>query len=184
MSYAFVGDGETCGCVVSDDYLYLDANLVKAEIAKLIEANPELAEDESLRADMIDGETNATRIIERALEQQQEAETMVGAVKAREIDLAARRGRYERKSEAMRSLIKSIMRAAHLDKITLTEASLSLTKARQTVGIEDLDALPQGYFKTTRQADKAAIKNAFDRGEEIPGAFIVTGETGLTIRTK
>ena len=169
---------------MTDQYLYLDAAFVKAEIAKLIEANPELAEDESLRADMIDGETNATRIIERALAEQQGAEMMVGAVKAREIDLAARRGRYERKSEAMRSLIKSIMRAANLDRITLTEASLSLTKARQTVGIEDLDQLPQGYFKTTRQADKAAIKAAFDRGEEIPGTFLVTGDMGLTIRTK
>lgn len=169
---------------MTDQYLYLDAAFVKAEIAKLIEANPELAEDESLRADMIDGETNATRIIERALAEQQGAEMMVGAVKAREIDLAARRGRYERKSEAMRSLIKSIMRAAHLDKITLTEASLSLTKARQTVGIEDLDQLPQGYFRTTRQADKAAIKSAIEAGEQIPGAFLVTGDMGLTIRTK
>jgi hypothetical protein len=169
---------------VSDNYLYLDANFVKAEIAKLIAANPELADDEALREDMIAGETNATRIIERALEEQQGAEMMVGAIKAREIDIVARRGRYERKSEAMRSLIKSIMRAANLDKITLTEASLSLTKARQTVGIEDLDQLPQGYFKTTRQADKSAIKSAFERGEEIPGAFIVTGDMGLTIRTK
>lgn len=169
---------------MTDQYLYLDAAFVKAEIAKLIAANPDLAEDESLRADMIDGETNATRIIERALAEQQGAEMMVGAVKAREIDLAARRGRYERKSEAMRSLIKSIMRAANLDKLTLTEASLSLTKPRQTVGIEDLEALPQGYFKTTRQADKAAIKNALERGEDIPGAFLVTGDCGLTIRTK
>ncbi|MGY2995488.1 siphovirus Gp157 family protein [Mesorhizobium sp. URHB0026] len=169
---------------MTDKYLYLDANFVRAEIAKLIASNPELEEDESLRSDMIDGETNATRIIERALAEQQGAEMMVGAVKAREIDLAARRGRYERKSEAMRSLIKSIMRAAKLDKITLTEASLSLTKARQTVGIEDLDQLPQGYFKTTRQADKAAIKSALEQGEQIPGAFLVTGDMGLTIRTK
>ncbi|MBZ9873118.1 siphovirus Gp157 family protein [Mesorhizobium sp. BR1-1-9] len=169
---------------MSDNYLYLDAAFVKAEIAKLIEANPELAEDDTLRFDMIEGETGAVQIIERALAEQQGAEMMVGAVKAREIDLAARRGRYERKSEAMRSLIKSIMRAANLDRLTLTEATLSLTKARQTVGIEDLEALPQGYFRTTRQADKAAIKSALEQGEEIPGAFLVTGDTGLTIRTK
>lgn len=167
-----------------DNYLYLDVTFVKAEIAKLLHANPELEEDETLRFDMIEGETNATRIIERALAEQQDAEMMVGAVKAREIDLAARRGRYERKSEAMRSLIKSIMRAAQLDKLTLTEASLFITKARQTVGIEDLDALPQGYFKTIRQADKAAIKSALEAGEQIPGAFLVTGTQGLTIRTK
>lgn len=169
---------------MSDKYLHLDAQFVKAEIAKLIEAYPELADDESLRADTLEGQTNALRIIERALAERQDADMLAGAVKAREEELYARRGRFERKSDAMKALIKSIMRAANLDKLTLTEASLSLTKGRQTVGIEDLDQLPQGYFKTTRQADKAAIKSAFDRGEEIPGAFIVTGDTGLTIRTK
>lgn len=169
---------------MTDKYLQLDAQFVKAEIAKLIEAYPELESDESLRADTIEGQTNALRIIERALAERQDADMMAGAVKTREEELFARRGRFERKAEAMKALIKSIMRAAGLDKLTLTEASLSLTKARQTVGIEDLDALPQGYFKTTRQADKAAIKSALEQGEQIPGAFLVTGDTGLTIRTK
>lgn len=169
---------------MTDKYLHLDAQFVKAEIAKLIEANPDLADDETLRADMIDGETNATRIIERALAQKLDAEAMAEAIGLRMNHLSARAGRFERKADAMKTLIKSIMRAAGLDKVTLTEASLSLTKGRQTVGIEDLEQLPQGMFKTIRQADKAAIKSAFDRGEEIPGAFIVTGEQGLTIRTK
>ncbi len=169
---------------MADQYLHLDAQFVKAEIAKLIEAYPELAEDETLRADSIEGQTNALRIIERALAERQDADMMAGAVKAREDELSQRRGRFERKAEAMRSLIKSIMRAARLDKLTLTEASLSLTKGRQTVGIDDLEQLPQGYFKTIRQADKAAIKSALEQGEQIPGAFLVTGDTGLTIRTK
>jgi hypothetical protein len=169
---------------MADQYLFLDAGFVKAEIAKLIEAYPELADDESLRADTIEGQTEALRIIERALAERQDAEMLAGAVKAREEELYARRGRFERKAEAMKTLIKSIMRAAHLEKVTLTEASLSLTKGRQTVGIEDLDALPQGYFKTIRQADKAAIKASFDAGEPVPGAILVTGEAGLSIRTK
>ncbi|RTM07449.1 MAG: hypothetical protein EKK31_11865 [Hyphomicrobiales bacterium] len=167
-----------------DQYLFLDAAFVKAEIGKLLAEYPELEEDEALRIDTIEGETDALRIIQRALDEQREAETMVGAIRAREIDIAARRGRYERKSDAMRQLIKAVMRAAKLDKISLAEASLSLTKPRQTVGIEDLDALPQGYFKTIRQADKTAIKSAFDQGEQIPGAILVTGDTGLMIRTK
>lgn len=169
---------------MDDNYLHLDANFVKAEIAKLIAAYPELADDESLRADTIEGQTNALRIIERALAERQDADMLAGAIKAREEELFARRGRFERKAEAMKALIKSIMRAANLDKLTLTEATLSLTKGRETVGIEDLEALPQGYVKFYRQADKAAIKQALDRGDEIPGAFLVTGDTGLTIRTK
>lgn len=169
---------------MSDTYLFLDAAFVKAEIGKLLAEYPELEDDEALRADVIEGETDAMRIIERALNEQREAETMVGAIKAREIDIAARRSRYERKSDAMRQLIRAVMKAAKLDKVSLTEASLSLTRGRQTVGIDDLDALPQGYFKTIRQADKAAIKASFDAGEPVPGAILVTGAESLTIRTK
>lgn len=169
---------------MSDQYLYLDAQFVKSEVAKLIEAYPDLAEDDTLRADVIEGETNAYRVLERALAERQEAETMAGAIKAREVDLSERRGRFERKSEAMRWLIKSIMRAAKLDKATLTEASLTITKPRTSVEVLNVDDLPQGYFKTVRQADKTAIKSALEKGDQIPGAELVTGDSGLTIRTK
>lgn len=167
-----------------DQYLHLDAQFVKAEIAKLIEAHPELAEDEALRFDTIEGETNAYRIIERALEQRQEAEMMAGAVSSRLVEMSERRGRFERKSEAMKMLIKSIMKAANLPKLALPEATLSITKARETVGIIDINELPQGFFKTIRQADKAAIKDALAGGQDVPGAALVIGSEGLMIRTK
>lgn len=171
---------------VNAQYLYLDANFVKAEIAKLIEAYPDLADDEMLRADMIEAETDAKKIVERALSESLEAEAMAEAVGLRQRHLAERAGRYLRKSEAMRKLIKSVMRAAGQDKMLLTEATISLTKARASVGIHSLEDLPQGYFKTvtTRQADKAAIKSALEKGDDIPGAFLVLGEAGLTVRTK
>lgn len=167
-----------------DQYLHLDAQFVKAEIAKLVEAHPELADDEALRLDTIEGETNAYRIIERALEQRQEAEMMAGAVQVRLVEMSERQGRFVRKSEAMKSLIKSIMKAARLPKLTLPEATISITKARETVGIIDIDELPQGFFKTIRQADKAAIKDALAGGQDVPGAALVIGAEGLMIRTK
>lgn len=169
---------------MSDQYLFLDAAFVKAEIGKLLAEYPELEEDEALRADVIEGETDAHKIIARALEQRQEAETLAGAIKARVVDLSARQSRFERKSEAMKQLIRNVMQAASLSKITLPEATLSITSPRSTVGIEDLEQLPQGYFKTVRQADKAAIKEALFSGQEIPGAYLVTGSPGLMVRTK
>ena len=168
----------------ADQYLHLDAQFVKAAIGKLLETYPELSEDADLCAGVIEGETNAYRIIERALEQRQEAEMMAGAVQTRMIEMSARQGRYVRKSEAMKSLIKSIMKVANLPKLTLPEATLSITTPRETVGIIDIDELPQGYFKTIRQADKAAIKDALAGGQDVPGAALVIGSEGLSIRTK
>ena len=169
---------------MSDQYLFLDAAFVKAEVGKLLAEYPELEDDETLRADAIEGETDAHKIIKRALAERQDAEMMVGAIKAREVDMAARRARFERKSDAMRSLIRNIMQAAKLPKLTLDEATLSITSPRRTVVVEDLEALPQGYFKTVRQADKTAIKSALEQGNEIPGAVMATGSPGLMVRTK
>lgn len=169
---------------MSDKYLYMDASFAKAEIAKLIEAYPELADDDTLRADLIEGETDAFKIIERALSERLEAETMAGAIKLRETDLASRRGRFERKSEAMRALIKNVMQAANLDKVQLTEATVTITKPRTSVDVISLEDIPQGYAKFVKQADKTAIKAALEQGESIPGAALVVGEPGLTVRVK
>jgi hypothetical protein len=167
-----------------NDYLYLDAGFVKAQIAKLIDANPELGEDDELRFNMIEGETNAYRVIQRALEQRQEAEMLAGAIGARIVEMSARQGRYARKSEAMKALIKSIMKVANLPRLTLPDASLSILAPRQSVGIEDLDAIPQGYFRIKKEADKAAIKQALESGQEVPGAILVLGSEGLRIQSK
>lgn len=169
---------------MSDQYLFLDAAFVKAEVGKLLAEYPELEDDEALRADAIEGETDAHKIIARALEQRQEAETMAGAIKARVVDLSARQTRFERKSEAMRQLIRGVMQAAKLPSVTLPEATLSITSPRQTVGIESLEDLPQGFVRIKREPAKAEILKALVAGESVPGAYLVTGTQGLTIRPK
>lgn len=170
--------------MTADKYLYLDARVVKAEIAKLIETHPELADDPELRADAVEGETDAYRIIDRAVSQALEAEAMAEGLGLRMKDMSTRAGRFFAKAEAMRALVKNIMKAANLPRLTLPEASISLLAPKQSVGIEDLDELPQGYFKTVRQADKTAIKQALESGQTVPGAFLVLGSEGLRIQPK
>lgn len=164
--------------------LHMDAAFLRAEISRLIDANPELAEDEMLREDMLAGETEIEAIIARALDERREAETLAAAVKEREDALASRRARFEKKAAAMRSLIKSIMQAADLPKITLPEATISLQSPRASVNVTDLDAIPQGYFRLKKEADKTALKKALEAGEEIPGAELALGDETLSIRVK
>lgn len=163
--------------------LYVETSLVRGEIGRLIRVYPELADDETLMTDVLEGETDAHRVIGRALSRRLEAIAMVAAIKEREADLAARRGRFEREADAMKMMIRSIMRIAGLQKLVLPEATVSVTAARASAEITDIDALPQGYFKLVRQADKTAIKAALEAGSEIPGAGLVYGEPGLTFRT-
>lgn len=167
-----------------DKFIYIDAQDVKAQIAALIDQFPELNEDEELRLDTFEGETDLFAIVTRALDARQEAIGMAEGVKARMNDLATRKARFEKKSDAMKRLIQSLMVAAGQDKLMLPEASLSITAGRESVNVLDVEALPQGYYKTERKADKTAIKSAILAGEEIPGAELVLGDEGLTIRTK
>lgn len=166
------------------DYLAMDAAAVARHIDALLVAYPDLVDDEALRADMLEGETDLHHVVSRALDHRQEAETMAAAIKLRETDLGERRSRYEKRSEAMKALIKSLMVSAGQNTLTLPEATISLTKARETVSIIDIDALPQGTFTTIRQPDKKAIKASIDAGEAVPGAALVKGEASITVRTK
>lgn len=163
--------------------LHMDAKYVRAEIERLVAAYPELAEDEDLRLDTIDGETDLTRVIERALAEKLDADAMAAAVKERADALAERRSRYERKAEAMKELIMGLMEAADVPKLQLAEATLSLRDPVASVEITDILAIPQGYYRLEKKADKASIRKALLAGEAIPGAELTLGKTSLTVRT-
>lgn len=169
---------------MSDRFIYVDAQNVKAHIADLLATYPELAEDDDLRLDMIEGETDLHTILARALDTFQEAETMAEAIGLRIKEMSARKARYERQASAMRRLIRSVMESAGQTKIALPDASLSIRDGMASVSVTDIEALPQGFFKIERKADKTALKPALMAGETIPGAELVIGEPSLTIRTK
>jgi hypothetical protein len=166
------------------DYLALDVAELERQIDNLIISYPELAEDEELRAGMIDGETNLLTIVNRIVGHKLDADTMVGQIKQRQSDLSERKARFERRSEAMKTLLKNILSRANLDKIVTPEATVSITRPRESVSIIDIEALPQGFYKTERVADKVAIGNALKTGEDVPGAGLCYGEAGISVRPK
>lgn len=165
-------------------YLIADASRVKFVINAILGQYPELADDETLRADSLEAETDMHKVISRALKERLEAASLAEATKTRITDLSDRKARFERKADAMKDLIKGLMDAADLDKMTLPEATLSVTAPRASVNVLDINELPQGYYAVERKADKTAIKKAIEAGETIPGAELQIGLSGLTIRTK
>ena len=166
------------------NFIQVDIAAFKAHVANLLAAYPELEDDEELRADMIEGETDMVPLVHRLLKRRIDAGAMAEAVKAIKADNAARQARFERQEDGYKALIKSIMLAADLRKLTLPDATVSITSARTVVEITDLDAIPQGYARLEKKADKTAIKAALEAGEEIPGAQLALSEEGLIVRTK
>lgn len=162
----------------------LEADFVRSQIDALLCAYPDLEDDIGFLADVLEAETDLHRVLEKLLGERREAETMASAIKEREGDMQERRKRFERKSAGVKKIILQLMEAAQQEKITLPEATLSITKPRVSVDVTDIDALPQGFFKTERKALTAEIKTALESGSEVPGAQLVMGDVGLTVRVK
>ena len=168
--------------MTNPNYLAYDVTVLEREFADLLAAYPELAEDEELRADTIEGETDAHRVLARIVAVERDADSMVRAVAERQRDLAARKARHERKKEAMRVLLLRLLKAAGLPKVTLPEATVSIGKGRDSVEIIDADALPDDYVRVDRIPDKKAILEKLAANENVPGASLKAGGETLTVR--
>lgn len=166
---------------MNSNYLAYDVTLLEREFADLLAAYPELAEDDTLRADTIEGETDAHRVLARIVAVERDADSMAKAIAERARDLAGRKARHERKKEAMRVLLFRLLKAAGLPKVALPEATVSIGKKPASVEIVDADALPDNVVRIVRSPDKAAIKEALAAGD-VPGARM--GEPGETLTVR
>jgi len=165
-------------------YLYDHARIVRNQIEALKGIYPELEEDADLLATTVEGETEFERVIDKLVSFVREAETMAEAVKARKDEIAERQKRFERQGEAGRKIILSLMDAAQQPKLTLAEATLSITKPREKLNIWAEEEIPQGYVRLIREPDKKAIMAALRSGNDIPGAELEVGQPSLMIRTR
>lgn len=147
-----------------------DVNMLRAEIESLIRQYPEIAEDEVLRADMLDGETSLHDVLIHLVNEGEDAKALREAMKARQDDLKARAQRFDRRVEFTRALMMVVLEAAKLRKIELPEATVFLrNNAPQVVGEVIPETLPDDLVKIERKPDRAKIKDALKAGRELPG---------------
>lgn len=165
------------------DYLKLDAELVKAEILRLKSAHPDLADDMDLLADTIEGETDFHRVVDRLAQAAIEARGLADGLATVISGFTTRKQRFDKKAAAMRSMALTLMQLAEQKKIVTPSATMWTRDGGTSVVVDDVEQLPQGYFRTERVADKAAIKAALEKGEALPGARLETGDPSISIRT-
>lgn len=157
---------------------------VRQAIANLLLQYPDLAEDDVLRADMIEGETEAFDFLAQAVRNIGERQALANGIAEYAKELGERRARMERGVEALRALAFKVMSDADLRKVELPEATLSIRNGVPKVVITDETALPADCVKTTVAPDKTAIKEKLVTGQEVPGACMSNAEPTLAIRIK
>jgi len=156
---------------------------LKQQMDAIVTEFPELADDEDLRADMFEGETDINWVMGRLVDYDADARGMASAIADRVKDLNERKARYSRRSEVFRQLALGVLQRADLKKVELPTATVSLRNVPPAVMISDHEALPQDCLRIKTEPDKAAIKAALATGH-VPGAYLTNGSVSVSIRTK
>ena len=136
------------------------ANCVDIETGEIVGDTEELEALEMARDDKLD---NIACLIKNI---KAEAE----AIKAEKMKLAARQASAEKKAEWLENyLIRNMMPGE-----TLNRSRVVIRWRRsESVAVDNVDALPDGYFVTKKEPNKTIIKNALKAGIEVPGAALV-----------
>lgn len=134
--------------------------------------------------DTLDGMTDAADIADRMIADMLAAEAMGEAIRGEIADLTARRDRYDARKDAFRRQLLSLLDATGEKKMERPRATISRRAGLPSVQITDEAAIPSQLCKTTVAPDKAAIKAQLLSGETVPGAQIVMGADGVTVRVK
>jgi hypothetical protein len=162
-----------------------DANALRAEIEFLLSQYPELADDEILRADMLEGSTDIREVLTDLNRTLQDTKALIDGTQGRMDELAERRLRFRRRTEFVRDLMQRILESAQIRKIELPEVTLSLkNNPQQIIGEPDPEALPDDLVKIAREPDKKKIRAALMAGCEVPGVVLSNAPPSLMIKVK
>ena len=169
--------------------LHLDARVIEREVADLIAAYPDLADDEVLRADAVEGETQAHEFLSRVARAIKAEEAMADATKAAAAaiaeDMRHRQLRAETRAKGLRNLAFRILTVAKPNgPVRLPEATMSIANVAPKLEILDETQVPDSCFTpvVTNKLNREAIKGLFDNGQTVPGARMSDPSTRLNLR--
>lgn len=162
-----------------------EIDALRTAIEALIRQYPEIAEDEVLRADMLEAETDLNEVLTGLLRMEEDARALRDGTKEQAARLKARVERFEQRIEGSRLLMMALLDAAQLRKRELPEGTIYLrNNPQQLVGTLDAATLPDDLVKIERKPDKAAIKEALKAGRVIEGVVLSNAPPSVVVTIK
>lgn len=163
----------------------MNPELMRAEIARIAgELAPMCGEDETLFADMIEGETDLHHIVQYMHDQRMRDEEMLAGIAERKADLLAREKRIKDRSAKWKAEIGKFLRVAKLAKLELPEVTYSVREGKSRLVVVDADAVPDNCTTLVRKPVMAAINDEYGAADKLPNwlvrepaSDIVTGRT-------
>jgi hypothetical protein len=155
---------------------------IRQEISNLLLQYPELADDDILRADMVEAETKAYDFLHTLENKRQAGLILIMGLKALIEQLRQRLARIERHEEGLRGAMRKTMEAADLKKVTLPEATITLRLGPPHVLITDETKIEDYYWRVKWEPNKTLIGAALKAGQVVEGAVLSNPEPVLTIK--
>ena len=143
-----------------------------------------VGDDEDCFLDTLDGETDAMDVLGKLIQERQEIQANEAAVKDLAKTYQERAARLNAKADAISQTIGHLLDAIGSKKVAHPLATVSRTKARQSVLVTNPEEIPTQLTKTKRSPDLVAIREQLEAGEFVPGAEIKLGNPGVTVRVK
>lgn len=153
----------------------------RRDLTALLAAHPELEEDDVLRLDMIEGQTNALELLDKLIAAELDAQAMESALETWFERISKRRERYANRRIAVRKYMLQIMEAAGFKKVERPAATVSIAAGRPKAVITDESALPDRFIRVTREPNKNLIWAVLKDGNPVPGATLSNAEPQLRI---
>jgi len=160
----------------------LAPEIVIRQIENLLIQFPELAEDDVLRADCVEGETDAHKFLGAIEMQRREAVAQHDALDQLIASLSGRQERFARREQAIRGLMFRVLEAANIRKIELPCSTLSIRKGVPRVIITDDALISRNLCRTVVEPNKAKIRELLMAGQIVAGAELSNAEDFLSIR--
>lgn len=153
----------------------------KRQIERLLEAFPELSEDDDFRRDALEGETDFTRIMDRLAKEVRLAKHKARSLAQFKAEVEQKIGRSHLAEERLRETMKALMDAAGLTKLRTDTAAISIGKPPASVIITEAADIPRAFVRIKAEPDKKAIKEALEAGNHVPGAVLSNPEPVLRV---
>jgi hypothetical protein len=151
-------------------------------IEALLRAFPELAEDEELLADTIEGCTDADAVMSRIALRIREEEQQVRAMKHLATVYKERAEDAENRKQALRRAAFALLSRTGLETWKRPEGTFYLVPPRASVDVHTPEEVPSQLCTVHVVPDKKAIQAALENGETVPGCVLSRGTASLGLR--
>lgn len=152
--------------------------------ARLLEDDPDIAADERLMHDMLEGESgDAMDVLDRVIRASIVAASQARAAEELARSIMARAARYNARAENLRGATFAALTALELKRHERPDFTISIRTGQPRVVITDEASLPDAFVKIKREPDKTLIGAALKAGQAVAGAEMSNSAPSLQVRT-